>query len=79
MSKEPTEVELLFSKLYTNYNYMKVRVNEDSLVYYGIPLGYNSKITKDLNSKIAELKLPLVAKSNSRNGLFQDTITVRNN
>jgi hypothetical protein len=50
---------------------------EDSLVFYKIPYGFNTKVQDELNALIMEHNLPLVAKSNeSGNGLFADTVFV---
>jgi len=75
-SDEVTELDVMFNKLYTSLPYTKVHSFEYSLLYYSIPFGYSEKMTKEINDKIKELELPLIAKSNARNGIFKDSIIV---
>ena len=70
------EKDKAFNSLYTNFYYTKVQSFDDYLLYYNIPLGYSGTMESELNKKIKELNLPLVATSNARNGIFKDSIKV---
>lgn len=74
--QEVTELDVMFNKLYTSLPYTKVHSFEDSLLYHSIPFGYSEQMTKEINDKIKELELPLIAKSNARNGIFKDSIII---
>lgn len=65
-----------FNKLYTSYPCTKVKSYDDCLVYYNIPIGDVYKTQDELNAVILEHNLPLEVKSNSRNGIFVDTILI---
>lgn len=73
---EVSELDVIFNKLYTNLPYTKVHSFEDSMLYYNVPIGHAESMTKEINDKIKELNLPLIAKSNARNGVFKDSIVV---
>lgn len=75
-SDEVSELDVIFNKLYTNLPYTKVLSFEDCLVYTKVPFGHAESMTKEINDKIKELNLPLIAKSNARNGVFKDSILV---
>jgi len=65
-----------FNTLYTSYPYTKVNSYDDCLVYYNILIGDCYKVQDELNAVILEHKLPLEVKTNSRNGIFTDTVVV---
>ena len=74
---EQQEIDKHFNRLLNLYSSINVMCYEDSLVFYKIPYGMNTKIQDELNALIMEHNLPLVAKSNeSGNGLFSDTVFV---
>lgn len=75
-SDEITQNDIWFNKLYTNLPYTKVHSFEDSLLYYNVPIGQAEAMTKEINDKIKELELPLIAKSNATNQIFKDSIIV---
>lgn len=75
-SDEVTELDVMFNKLYTSLPYTKVHSFEDSMLYHSIPIGYCESMTKEINDKIKELNLPLIAKSNAKNGIFKDSIII---
>lgn len=75
-SDEITQNDIWFNKLYTNLPYTKVHSFEDSMLYYNVPIGHAESMTKEINDKIKELNLPLIAKSNARNGVFKDSILI---
>lgn len=75
-SDEITQNDIWFNKLYTNLPYTKVLSFEDCLVYTKVPIGHAESMTKEINDKIKELDLPLIAKSNAKNGIFKDSILI---
>lgn len=75
-SDEITQNDIWFNKLYTSLPYTKVHSFEDSLLYYNVPIGHAESMTKEINNKIKELELPLIAKSNATNDIFKDSIIV---
>lgn len=75
-SDEITQNDIWFNKLYTNLPYTKVLSFEDCLVYTKIPFGHAESMTKEINDKIKELNLPLIAKSNASNQIFKDSILI---
>ena len=75
-SDEITQNDIWFKKLYTNLPYTKVNSFDDFMLYHSIPIGYVESMTKEINDKIKELELPLIAKSNARNGVFKDSILI---
>lgn len=75
-SQEVSELDKLFNSLYCSLPYTKVHSFEDSLLYYNVPIGHAESMTKEINDKIKELNLPLIAKSNAKNGVFKDSILV---
>lgn len=73
------EVSLLdkhFNLLYTSLPYTRVHCFEDCMIYSKIPFGYNKSMVDEINAKIKELNLPLIAKTNEFKGLFSDSILV---
>ena len=74
--QEVSELDVLFNKLYTNLPYTKVHSFEDSMLYYNVPFGHAESMTKEINDKIKELNLPLIAKSNASNSIFKDSILI---
>jgi len=74
--QEVTELDKIFNSLYCSLPYTNVLSLEDCLIFRKIPFGYNKKMVDEINEKIAELKLPLIAKRNEAVGLFADTIVV---
>lgn len=74
--QEVTELDKIFNSLYCSLPYTNVLSLEDCLIFRKIPFGYNKKMVDEINEKIAELKLPLIAKSGEINGLFSDSIVV---
>ena len=73
---EVSDLDVIFNKLYTNLPYTKVLSFEDCLVYTKIPFGHAESMTKEINDKIKELGLPLIAKSNASNSIFKDSILI---
>mgnify|MGYP003553780938 FL=1 len=73
---EVSELDVIFNKLYTNLPYTKVHSFEDSMLYYNVPFGHAESMTKEINDKIKELNLPLIAKSNASNSIFKDSILI---
>lgn len=73
---EVSELDVLFNKLYTNLPYTKVNSFDDFMLYHSIPIGYVESMTKEINDKIKELGLPLIAKSNASNQIFKDSIII---
>lgn len=73
---EVTELDIMFNKLYTSLPYTNVLSFEDSMLFTKIPFGYNKSMVDEINAKIKELNLPLIAKSNEAKGLFSDSICV---
>jgi hypothetical protein len=71
-----TELDVLFNKLYINLPYTNVLNLRDALIYQKVPFGWNKKMTEEINDKIKELNLPLIAISNEAKGLFSDSISV---
>lgn len=76
MKNTQNKIDSYFNKLYTSYSSTKVKSYDDCLVYYGILIGDTFKVEKELNNIIKEHNLPLIAKSNSNNGIFHDTVLV---
>ena len=74
--QEITPLDVAFNKLYTSLPYTNVLSLDDMLLYQKVPFGYNKQMTQEINDKIKELDLPLVAVSNSAKGLFSDSIYV---
>ena len=74
--QEVTQNDVWFNQLYTSLPYTKVHSFEDSLLYYNVPIGHAESMTKEINDKIKELGLPLIAKSNASNQIFKDSIIV---
>jgi hypothetical protein len=74
--QEVTENDILFNKLYTNLPYTKVHSFEDCMIYYNVKIGYVNSMVEEINNKIKELSLPLIAKSNATNHIFKDSIIV---
>lgn len=74
--QEVSELDKIFNSLYCSLPYTNVLSLEDCLVFRRDPFGYNKKMVDEINEKIAELKLPLIAKTNEAKGLFADTIVV---
>ena len=58
------------------FNYTKIRREEDHIVCYRIPTGYAHELVLEANKLILKLGLDLVAKSNSANGIFADTMII---
>ena len=73
---EVTELDIIFNKLYSSLPYRNVLSFEDSMLFTKIPFGYNKSMVDEINEKIKELNLPLVAKTNEIKGLFADSILV---
>lgn len=73
---EVSDLDVIFNKLYTNLPYTKVHSFEDSMLYYNVPFGHAESMTKEINDKIKELGLPLIAKSNASNQIFKDSILI---
>lgn len=73
---EVSDLDVIFNKLYTNLPYTKVHSFEDSMLYYNVPFGHAEAMTKEINNKIKELNLPLIAKSNASNQIFKDSILI---
>lgn len=71
-----TELDISFNTLYVNLPYTNVTSFDDCIIFRNIPIGYVSKTVDEINDKINELKLPLIAKSNASNGIFNDSILV---
>lgn len=74
--QEVTQNDIWFNQLYTSLPYTKVHSFEDSLLYYNVPVGHAESMTKEINDKIKELGLPLIAKSNATNSIFKDSIII---
>lgn len=75
-SDEITQNDIWFNKLYTSLPYTKVHSFEDCMIYYNVPFGHAESMTKEINDKIKELGLPLIAKSNATNQIFKDSILI---
>lgn len=76
-SDEITQNDIWFNKLYTSLPYTKVNSFEDCMLYTRIPFGYNKAMVDEINQKIKELNLPLIATSLNPKGLFSDIIIVQ--
>jgi hypothetical protein len=74
--QEVTQNDVWFNQIYTSLPYTKVHSFEDSLLYYNVPIGHAELMTKEINDKIKELGLPLIAKSNASNQIFKDSIII---
>ena len=74
--QEVTELDKIFNSLYCSLPYTKVHSFEDSMLYYNVPFGHAESMTKEINDKIKELNLPLIAKSNASNQIFKDSILI---
>ena len=70
------QIDKHFNKLLNLYSSINVMCYDDSLVFYKIPYGFNTKVQDELNALIMEHNLPLVARSNGSNQLFMDTVLV---
>lgn len=75
-SDEVTELDKFFNLLYTSLPYTKVHCFEDSMLYTNIPFGHNKAMVNEINEKIKELNLPLIAKTNEFKGMFADSILI---
>ena len=73
---EVTELDVMFNSLYCSLPYRNVLSFEDSMLFTKIPFGYNKSMVDEINEKIKELNLPLIAKTNEFKGLFSDSILV---
>lgn len=73
---ELSPLDISFNSLYVSLPYTKVHCFDDSMLYYNVPFGHAESMTKEINEKIKELNLPLIAKSNARNGIFKDSIII---
>lgn len=75
-SDEITQNDIWFNKLYTSLPYTKVHSFEDCMIYYNVKIGYVNSMVEEINNKIKELELPLIAKSNASNEIFKDSIII---
>ena len=73
---EVTLLDKHFNLVYTSLPYTKVHCFEDCMLYHSVPIGFINQMTEEINNKIKELELPLIAKSNASNGIFKDTILI---
>lgn len=75
-TNELSPLDIAFNSLYVSLPYTKVHCFDDSMLYYNVPFGHAEAMTKEINDKIKELELPLIAKSNATNQIFKDSILV---
>jgi len=75
-SDEVTLLDKHLNLLYVSLPYRNVLSFEDCMLFTKIPFGYNKAMVNEINEKIKELDLPLIAKSSEAKGLFSDSICV---
>lgn len=75
MALNQFEIDEYLNKFYTLFPYTKLTVLDDSLVY-SVPFGYANTIRIEAQNLIDSLKLPLIAKTFSRNNIFSDVVLI---